>query len=731
MIQISRLVINTIFAIFILSVMATGCTDQEIKVEPANIDYLLETELLGAPTPELAFKPLDPEILEVKLDIETRKAIEFPRQGIILVKIPMVVEGGKFTCAVSGVTSVNTSLDCWFSFMRMTPSGVGEQLETVWVQDSDTPRWYYVEIDLSDYIGREIVVAIDSSIKSPEYQNYLANPMYKIPGETDPRRFMMICIDTLRTDKVGAYGAGSTLTPTLDQFAAESMRFANCQSASPWTFPSCASIVTGRFPGLMSADSVTENLRDEETTLAEIFFDAGFRTGAVINNTYVSDGVGMFQGYEFMYNKLRQDADRQFPAALEWLDLHMDEDFFLYIHIFDPHVPYSPPESYVSQYRQGSGQFTSEFDAPNEVRSGEIILTDDEKLQMEGLYNGEVAFADYELGKFFNELKTLGIYDDMSIVIFGDHGEEFWEHGAFEHGHSVYQEVVHVPLFMKIPGVEPSVYEGRMSLIDVLPTWLSWAGFEYPEAVTGRDLFAEQDDLDTRSLFIEDCIHATERRAVIQGDWKQILHFDGVGEPELYNLVEDPEETTNLFSARSDVGVPMMTELLMYSTRTSAGFHVRLYNFEDYWAPQKYQLAATVEGGQFSNIVHASEGVIINESLESDFIVVQVEFGTNGYISLDFDVTPEDALVTLAAEYTDDVEMSFDWYLGSSAEPETCYGIALTMLDESIAMSFPQARLTNSHGVYIWSIPGSIKDELASSLTPEQRAELDALGYVH
>jgi hypothetical protein len=465
--------------------------------------------------------------------------------------------------------------------------------------------------------------------------------------------------------------------------------------------------------------------------MAELFFNAGYRTSAIINNTYVSDGVGMFQGFEYMRHIPKQAADLQFADSLEWINQHIGEDFYLYIHLFDPHVPYAPPEPYLSQYRQGSGRFETEFDSPNEVRDGSIVLTDEEKLQLRGLYNGEVAFSDTELGKFFDQLKTLGIYDNTSIVIFADHGEEFWDHGGFEHGHSVYQEVTHVPLFMKLPGVEPSVFEHRMSLVDVLPTWLGWAGLEYPENVSGRNLFNNPTDLDTRSMFIEDCIHATDRRAVIQGDWKQILYFDGQHDPELYNLADDPYEKNNLFLSRADIGTPLTTELLMYSMQTSEGCHVRMYNFEGYSAPQKYQLTITTQGGQFSDIVNSSEGVVVERTFDPSLIVAQVEFGAGGYISLDFNVTPENAEITFSAEFLDEPDKDFDWYLGASGTPMVGKGVALTMLDDSVAMSFPQAQLTNSHGVYIWSIPPSIKSELADSLTPEQRAELDALGYIH
>jgi arylsulfatase A-like enzyme len=729
--RVKKIQFFNILMIPFLLVFLTGCPSESPEMVPRSIDYLQDMDLMGNPTAELAFKPLDVEIEDIKLGEETRKAVRFPRQGEIFVKIPMVEEGSVFTCAIGCKVETSGNPDCWFTFSRQLPSLVVTELETVWVRESIVSSWYYVEINLEEYVGLEIMLTIEPNIKSPSLLTYLANPSYLIPETTEPKRTIMICIDTLRADKVGAYGAGSILTPNLDNFAQDSVRYANCETACPWTFPSCAATATGLYPGLIGADSVTEMLREEETTIAEVFFDAGYRTASIVNNTYVSANVGMFQGYEYMSHVPQNPAGGQVDLALEWIDRYFNEDIFLYIHLFDPHVPYAPPEPFLSTYRKGYGQFETEFDMPNEVRAGEVILTDGEKEQLRGLYDGEVGYSDAELGRFFNELKSLGIYEETAIIIFADHGEEFWEHGAFEHGHAVYEEVTHVPLMMKLPGIPPGVTETRMSLIDVMPTCLAWAGLPVPDRVVGLDMFAEHDDLDTRLMFIEDCIHATERRACVQGDWKQIVYFGESREPELYNLASDPEELSNMFLTRMDLGESLVRQLLMYSAQTSVGFHARMYNFEGYGTPEKYQLVATVTGGEFSDIVHASNGVVIAEALESDLIVVQVEFGATGYISLDFNVTPEDATITFMAEYIDEPSKDFDWYLGASNESIVGTGLSVTMVDERISMSYPTARLTNSHGIYLWSIPPSLMDEIETMITPEERASLDALGYLH
>jgi len=728
--MVHRAVFIYTFLLLIL-VLGSSCTGNGAPVElSGEIDFFANMDLIQVPAGDIRTVDYDDIQRNIKIGKEVRHCVKFPLQSALIFNIAGVPAGARFDFAV-GFKAVSGSVPAG-SFVVYYDVAVGEdpRLATVFIDTDKKDEWHDVSIDLADFEGKELKIRVESSSQSNVVRSFLAHPKLVIPSGSDAKRVIVICVDTLRSDTLGVYGNTMGMTPSMDAFATDTLRFANCESASPWTLPSCASFQTGRFPGMIAADAVSEHLREEETTLAEVFRPAGFRCASVTNNRYVSSEVGFFQGNEYQRESPKAPADEELNAGLDYLKKHIDEDVFLYIHLFDPHLPYDPPEPYLSRYRAGSGRFETEFSQPNEVRSGEIILTDEEKLQIEGLYNGCVAFADEKLGDFFEELKSLGIYDSSVIVLWADHGEEFWEHGAFEHGHAVYEEVTHVPLLMKFPGIEPGVIDTRVSLVDVMPTLLNWFDLDQPEGLIGRNLLADDLEADTtRRMFIEQCIHSTEKRASLEGDWKLILNFGIEAPVELYNLAVDPGELNNLAETETDIATRLADELLLYSAHTDEGAHVRLYNLPGI-VNTDYELTIEVVGGEFSDVRSSFQGTLINESLGTTVLVSRVNLPQNGYIGLDFNVTPETADVKFKARVVDRPDVEFPWYLGSSTIPIKSADFELQILDERVSMSYPQARLTTAEGVYIWSIPQMIRDLFEGSISPETRAELDALGYL-
>ncbi len=707
-----------------------GCEDREQDTAPKGIDFLVQMELMGAPSDAGSINPLGSGIVEMKLGKEVRKSVEFPDRMQIQFKLTDIPEGARFTCAVGMKNFVNANPNTRFRFARTAPTGVETELETIQVVAGTDEAWHPVSIDLSDYIGQEIRLTVSAVANRRVGKVYLANPRLVVPSIEDPTRVVVICIDTLRADHLGVYGCERPLTPGLDAFAEESVRFENCETASPWTLPSVAATITGRYPSQIAADSISEHLRSEETTLAELFFDKDFRTASMTNNRYVSAEVGFFQGVEYQHESPRAPADEQYATSLEWIGNHMEDDFYLYIHLFDPHLPYDPPEPFLSQFSRGSGRFPEVFSEVTEYRAGTLILTDEEKEQIHGLYDGSVAFADQETGRFFDELKSMGIWDDMAVVVFSDHGEEFWEHGGFEHGHSVYEEVSHVPLLVKLPGHEPAVESLRVSLIDIMPTLIEWADLDTPDGLMGRDLFdPPSPDDPPRRFFIEECIHATESMACIQEEWKQIVHFDGLTGPELYYLVDDPSERTNLVSMETDRAEALTGEIVIYSAQTSEGCHFRLYPTED--APNGvFTVIATAHDAVFTNPCATSTGTIESEDIQDSEIRYDAQFRRGGFFGMDFLVEPESAEVTFTVSFNPNPGIEFPWYLGASDLSFTGNEHTVSMVDPSIAMAYPQARLSTSEGVYIWSVPPSVRDELQNSLSPETIEELVSLGYI-
>ncbi|HDS31072.1 MAG TPA: hypothetical protein ENN67_08525 [Firmicutes bacterium] len=716
-------------AIFLL-LLSLGCGTETTEKQPEGIDFLERTELMGIPRNGNRFDPVGGEVVPMKLGKEVRRAIEFPAEQVISFNLQDIPAGAQFTGAVGIKTFVSSIPQSRFQIARRTAAGVETILETIIIQAGEDESWQAFSVPLDEYKGLSITLTVNVFSNQRTGKAFIANPRVVLPKPDTPRQAVLICIDTLRADHLGSYGFELPLTPSLDNFASEGVRFENCNSACPWTLPSVAAVFTSKYPGQIAADSTTEQLRDEETTLPELFQKKGFRTASITNNHYVSSEVGFFQGVEYQHESPRAPADEQYGWALDWINEHINQDFFIYIHLFDPHLPYEPPEPFLSQYKKGSGRFETRFSEVTEYREGSLILTDDEKEQIHGLYLGCVAYADEETGKFFDELKRLGIWDDMAVVVFADHGEEFWEHGGFEHGHSMYQEVTHVPLIAKFPGRNPDTVSHRVSLIDIMPTFIQWANLETPHGIMGRDLFnMELIDDSNRRLIIEECIHTTESKACIQNDWKQIVHFDGLTEPELFNLTADPLEKDNCFGYEETIANELATEIVLYSAQTSEGCHLRVYPTDEA-SNGIFKVTASTDEGVFSEVSGLTTGTIESRNVGDKSVEFRAQFRRGGYFGLDFMIEPEDARVTFSVIFEDNPDIQLPWYLGASGTMFLSNEYTLGMTDPRITLSYPQARLTNSQGVFIWTVPPSIRANMVNELSPEMIEELVSLGYI-
>lgn len=349
-----------------------------------------------------------------------------------------------------------------------------------------------------------------------------------------PDSLVLITLDTLRADHVGVYAEDSpAATPRMDALAAEGAIVQRAWSTVPLTTPAHASILTGLYP---PAHGVRNNARfrlpDDVTTLAEVLVQKGHRTAAFVSAFTTAGVFGLAQGFEVYDDDLgHSDTGRRrtqrpggetLERALGWLEEHHDEPFFLWVHFFDPHTPYSPPPEFARQY-------------PGDP------------------YSGEVAYTDALVGQLIDALATHGVDDHTVVVALADHGEGLGTHGEQEHGILLYEEVLHVPFFIKAPGlIEPgSEIPGPASVVDVLPTVASLLNFELEEAVDGRDLLdptqpAPETYAETLYPFEE--FGWSALYALREEDLKLIES----SEPELYDLAEDPKESANLHADRID-----------------------------------------------------------------------------------------------------------------------------------------------------------------------------------
>lgn len=379
---------------------------------------------------------------------------------------------------------------------------------------------------------------------------------------------VLVIIDTLPAGHVTCYGYGRSTTPNLDALAAEGIRFEHAVAASPWTLPSFASIFTGVIPSRHMAgfhldppemdDRRLAKMRPEMITMAEVFRDHGYRTVGFFNNPFVHPGYGLDKGFD-TYDYVGGDNLTIRPApqvtsdAIRWINLNGEKPFFMVVHYFDPHLAYNPPLThampYVAYY-QGklSGPFNP--DKPD-MRAGLPGLSEEDRKFVVGLYDGEVAAVDYELGILLKYLREKGIYDNSLVIVTADHGEEFWEHGGFEHGHTLFRELLEVPLVMKYPGTANAgqTVSGYVSLLDLFPTVAEFMGWPLAFSQNGVSLYPRGGTVKVRPHVIvaENLHYGLQQQAFYSEGYKLVVVRD-TGRTTVYNLEKDPGETKDVLA---------------------------------------------------------------------------------------------------------------------------------------------------------------------------------------
>lgn len=362
-----------------------------------------------------------------------------------------------------------------------------------------------------------------------------------------PGLLVIVSIDTLRADRLPVYGYAAGRTPAIDTFAADAIVFDRAYAHAPQTLPSHASMLTGQLPFAHAVrDNLGFTLAPEAVTLPELLSAAGYTTGGFVSSFVLRAETGIAQGFATF--------DAQFPAAASdrspgqvqrpgvqtleatdrWLDSLADTRAFAFFHIYEPHKPYAPPDAY-----QG--------------------LADP--------YDGEVAYSDEIVGRLIASLKRRGWYDNATIVITADHGEGLGDHGEQEHGLFLYDEVMRVPLLVKLPGSEGGGTRRREPVqhIDLVPTLTALARIDAPAGLQGRNLLPL---LDGSGTITPQGIYAEALYARYHFGWSELTsltderyRYIRAPREELYDLERDPEERTNVIADRAPAAAALRSAL--------------------------------------------------------------------------------------------------------------------------------------------------------------------------
>lgn len=627
--------------------------------------------------------------------------------------------------------------------VRWADRRVAAELWQACLQGDEGRRW----TDLSLPLDRDGTLIFQATTEQPEHTAHAlwGDVRVRVPEPAGPQRpnVAIVVLDTLRADHLGAYGYSARPTsPALDAFAAQAIRFTQARASSPWTAPSLGTVVTGRYPAdhragtrvlrelevtKKSAGQHQKNTLNytpmslEHPTIGERFTDAGYETIGFQSNYFYSPLMGFARGF----GRLIQYKGSSLAGARNGLDLARDwlavreEDtpFLLSAHFIDPHMPYrmrrpwsdgfTPPDALqdVDHDPEKSALILREFTEGNRPQTDAI----------ETLYDADIRWLDDALGG----LLPLLIAQDALIIVLSDHGEAFNEHGQYSHGHGLYDELLRVPLMVRLPGGvgAGTVDERPVGLVDVLPTVLARAGLDVPEGLSGLDLL-DPDATREGPLVLEAMYSGRDRSGLTDGRWKYIythprgyLGFNRAGvKPsgsahnageELFDLAVDPGERKNLAAQEPERVLALRAQVHDRLQRTWPGLHLRC------------------------------EGV--GETLT-------VEIGeTIGQIS-PFTVEPTDRIEL--AQTRDSVTLGLgedtDWLafrllqdgatVSVTGAPVTAGGVAGTRWTLGTGELPSGPPLVAGPGCQVWEVPFAAGED--QELDDETFAELEALGYI-
>jgi arylsulfatase A-like enzyme len=394
-------------------------------------------------------------------------------------------------------------------------------------------------------------------------------------GGSEPERVrrpdvILVTLDTTRADHLGVYGYDRDISPSLDRFARDSVTFRRAWATGAWTLPTHASILTGRYPsnhgahfdhsregvalsavleGDFFAEHKASRLPEDEVTLAELLQEQGYATAAFTGGPWLAPPFGLMQGYQVADTEIRDVAGRSAEEltdrCMRWLEsIPLDRPVHVLVNYFDPHSPYEPPPGYDDL--PGAG-------IPMDPEQNAIFINGGRELTAEqrsaavDRYDGEIRFMDHHFGRLIAALERLGRFEDALIIVVGDHGELFGEHGVMGHGRWLYEGVMRVPLLVHHPGGRQagSFSDAPVSQVDLLPMVARELGLELPRPVDGlpvgrRGLVFAEAFREPISVRVYGDRYDRDLTALVRWPWKLIA--GDTGAREIYDLSADAGE---------------------------------------------------------------------------------------------------------------------------------------------------------------------------------------------
>lgn len=573
----SRPGIPRLLAVAVLAVAAHGCGEgPPLSITLAEL-VKADVYAVGAPAqgadPPLRL-PGPPRLEAFTLDDERRPVVVLPAGGWSWrTRVP---EGGRIQ--VGAGSAGETPLEVTVAVRR------GDRREILEVaRREDRPGWLDLSADLSAYGGDEVTLELaaagGSVVEEVAWGPVVLTGGARPPGPSDPPNVLFILVDTLRYDHLTVYGYERETSPEIEGRIAEAGAvLEHAYAQAPWTLPSVVSYMISRHPGeVLGDDPAAFGIPEGLESLPEVMAGLGYRTAGFFANPTLHDENGFGRGFETFYSPeglaaMERHADSVNRRAVPWLAAHRDRPFFAYVHYVDPHDPYMNPDVVDGRSRY--------FDDPggvdgrwvHGVYAGRVPLHDLERevRHLTALYDTEIRYVDRAIGELLDSLPEEVLANTL-VVLTSDHGEELYDHGGWKHGHTLYEDQIHVPLLFRWDGrIAPGRrLAGTVRLLDVAPTLVEAAGGQPPEGWQGVSLLPALTGvgvLPTQTAFAQR-LHTGPLRAASVLDGKKLILFNREEEVartddlqrhlhdvdmerldrlELYDLEADPRERENL-----------------------------------------------------------------------------------------------------------------------------------------------------------------------------------------
>lgn len=472
-------------------------------------------------------------------------------------------------------------------------------------QNKEDRSWQSVELDLTALGGRSGVLSFESrdvegSEPDPLDAVILGTPRIEPTTETPSAlNVLLIGVDTLRADRLSALGYGRPTTPHLERLADQGIRFPKVRVQAPWTLPSFSSILTSLYPSAHGAGrgghQEWTGVDPGTTSLAEILSRVGYETMGIVANGLLSPMYGLDQGFEGYRSKWSQEsAQHDVGSVCEFIDSHRTTPWHVFWHIMDPHLPYTTEASFREAFTDPDyvGQFSARNSVPYDVFTPPTgrrwyahegpppapDLSGADRRYVSDFYDAEIAETDAAIGRVFDALIASGQWERTIVAFIADHGEGLGDHDHYHHGYTLYDDQVHVPMLLRIPGRdEGRVVNTSVAAIDLAPTLLGALGIEPPDDFHGHNLIAG-DFEEEQSYFIESPTYdSSAQKAWVEGDFKY-LHDPVFRTEALFDLARDPGETTDVAARHPELVQRARAELARFRwEKLQRGrFHLRV-----------------------------------------------------------------------------------------------------------------------------------------------------------